>query len=116
MLHRKWKYRIRHIIEAISRIQEYVQGMSEDALTADRKTLDAVIRNFQVISEATKVVPADIHQKYSDIPWRTMRGMRNVLVHNYDEVDVAVVWKTAQTQLPCLVPMLQHILDVESDE
>ena len=116
MLHRKWKLRIRHILEAIRRIHEYTQGMSEEALAADRKTLDAVMCNFQVIDEAAKLVPANIKQKYAEIPWSTMRGMRNVLVHDYDEVDVAVVWKTAQTQLPSLVSMLQRILEVESDE
>ena len=116
MSHRKWKFRIRHILDAISHIQEYTRGMNENILKNDPKTLDAVIRNFQVIGEATKLVPAEVRERYPQVPWTSMRSMRNVIVHAYDQVKVTVIWQTIQGDLPPLYPLLRRILEEEPGE
>lgn len=91
-------------------IQEFIEGMDFEAFTADDKTASAVIRKFEIIGEATKNVPEDIRQKYPQIPWRQMAGMRNRLIHAYFGVDYSLVWETAKNQIPLLQPVIAQIL------
>jgi uncharacterized protein with HEPN domain len=72
--------------------------------------VDAVVRNFQVLGEAARHVPPDIQNKYPEVPWAIMQGMRNILVHDYFKVKVDIVWRTIQADLPPLVAPLQRIL------
>ena len=115
-MHRKWKLRIRHILEAIKRVRSYTQDMELDAFHKDTKTQEAVVRNFQVIGEAVWLVPEEIRAAHTEIPWRLMRGMRNVLVHEYDRVDLDILWDTIQISLPPLVPLLERIYREEPGE
>jgi len=107
---RKWAFRIAHILEAIAKIQRYTQGMTEESFAADERTVDAVIRNFQVIGEAARHVPRDMQTRYQEIPWSLMQGMRHVLVHGYDMVKLEVVWRTMQEELPPLIEPLRNVL------
>lgn len=116
MSHRKWKVRIRHMIEAIDRVSLYTRGMDLEAFSRRSETVDAAIRNLQVIGEAARLVPEHIQQKHPEIPWVSMRGMRNVLVHDYDRVNVPVLWNTIQWNLPPLVPLLNNVLEQEPEE
>ncbi len=110
MLSRKWMFRVRHVLEAIERIRQYTAGMDEAGFAGDQKTIDAVVRNFQVIGEAARRVPEEIQGSHPDIPWSVMIGMRHVLVHDYDTVNISTLWLTIQQDLPPLVPKLQRIL------
>ncbi len=110
MSSRKWMFRVRHILEAIERIRQYTAGMDEAGFAGDQKTIDAVVRNFQVIGEAARRVPEEIQCSHPDIPWSVMIGMRHVLVHDYDTVNISTLWLTLQQDLPPLVPKLQRIL------
>jgi uncharacterized protein with HEPN domain len=80
---RLWRFRIQDILDAISRIQTYVQNIPPEQFYADRKTLDAVERNFILIDEAASQVPSNIQELFPDVPWRDMRDMRNHVVHQY---------------------------------
>ena len=80
---RDWRLRVSDILDAIAAIRRYTQDMDFDAFAADRKTMDAVIRNFAVIGEAARCVPTEITDTTRHIPWRDMREMRNVAVHAY---------------------------------
>lgn len=111
---RKWAFRIEHILAAIAKIQRYTQGMTEESFAADERTVDAVIRNFQVIGEAARHVPQDVQTRYQEIPWSLMQGMRHVLVHDYDAVKLEVVWRTIQEKLPPLIAPLQNVLKEHS--
>jgi uncharacterized protein with HEPN domain len=111
---KKWAFRIEHILEAIAKIQRYTQGMTEESFSADERTVDAVIRNFQVIGEATRYVPKAVQTRYREIPWSLMQGMRHVLVHGYNVVKLDVVWRTIQESLPPLIKPLQNILNENS--
>ena len=108
---RKWKFRLRHILEAIERIEEYTHGMDCDDFRGDQKTIDAVVRNFMIIGEAAQFVAKHVQEAYPDIPWLVMSDMRNVLVHEYDRVKAQVIWDTIRTDLPALVPLLRKVLD-----
>lgn len=108
---KKWKFRLRHILEAIERIEEYTHGMDCDDFRGDQKTIDAVVRNFLIIGEAARLVIEHVQETYPDIPWQVMSDMRNVLVHEYERVKAEVIWDTIRTDLPALVPLLRKVLD-----
>lgn len=107
---RDWRIRIADILDAISAILEFTRGMDHDAFAGDRKTLDAVLRNMTVIGEAASRVPDEVVAGHPEIPWRDMRDMRNILVHEYFGVSTEILWDTVQANLPPLVAPLQTIL------
>ncbi|MDO8636299.1 MAG: DUF86 domain-containing protein [Dehalococcoidia bacterium] len=108
---RKWKFRLRHIIEAIGRISSYIWGMNFEQFKADPKTVDAVIRNFLIIGEAARHIPPEVERDHTQAPWGRMRAMRNILVHEYESIDLKIVWDTAKSDLPLVVPLLQAVLE-----
>lgn len=87
------------VLERADRIERYITD-GQDAFFSDEKTQDAVIRNFEVIGEAVKRVPADYREAHPEIPWKLMAGFRDVLIHGYEGVDLARVWKVAAVDLP----------------
>lgn len=111
MRNRTPKLYILDILEAIQNIEQYVEGLSFDEFVRDRKTIDAVVRNFEIIGEATKSVPEDVKTKYSDIPWKQMAGMRDRLIHEYFGIDLEIVWKTIKDDLPQIKPLIKSIAD-----
>jgi uncharacterized protein with HEPN domain len=80
---RLWEHRVADILDAIRKIQAYVEGMSFRQFQSDPKTVDALIRNFIVIGEAARSVPGEITDKHPNIPWRLMGDMRNFAIHEY---------------------------------
>ena len=78
---RNWEFRLEDINEALELIEEYVINLDFTSWTKDRKTIDAVIRNLEVIGEAANHIPDSMQEKYTQIPWLQMKGMRNLLVH-----------------------------------
>lgn len=80
---RTWEFRLEDISEALERIGEYVEDMDYAAWTKDRKTIDAVIRNLEIIGEAANHIPDAIQEKYMEIAWVQIKGMRNILIHEY---------------------------------
>lgn len=113
---RRWRFRLRHIIEAVERIQRYVEGMSLEEFLADSKTADAVLRNLEVIGEAARLVPEEITARYHQVPWSDMRAMRNVVAHEYDRVNLPTIWDAIQQDLPPLVPLLRQVLEQERQD
>jgi hypothetical protein len=107
----KWKARIRHILESIEKIEAYTGEMDLGEFRSNSLVVDAVLRNFTIIGEAARNVPAEVTAAHPELPWRLMQDMRNVLVHDYPGVDLAVVWRTIQEDLPPLVPLLRRILE-----
>lgn len=108
-----WTFRITDILECIAKIQRYTEGMSMTEFEQNEMVLDAVIRNITVIGEATRYVPVEIQAKYAAVPWSLMRGMRNIVVHQYDDIDVDLTWDTVNRQIPPLIPLLNAIRDRE---
>jgi len=103
--------RIEDILEACTRITGYVGKLNQDEFTEDSRTVDAVIRNLTVIGEAANHIPAEVIQRYPETPWAEMRGIRNIVVHEYFGVSIAIIWKTVQEDIPSLIPLLQKILE-----
>ena len=108
---RNWELRIADIIEAIEKILSYVQGMTFDQFADDPKTIDAVIRNITVIGEAARNVPEEVVERHPSLPWREMRDIRNVVVHEHFGLDHNVGWDTLQRNLPPLLPELKRMVN-----
>jgi len=104
------------ILEAIRNIQEYTRGLTFEEFVKDRKTVDAVIRNFEIVGEATKHIPERIRKKYPKAPWKDMAGMRDRLIHEYFAVKLEVVWKTIKERLPEVRPTIEEVLRKMEEE
>ena len=90
------------ILEAIRAIREYTSGMTYDSFAADRKTLDAVVRNPEIIGEAARSLPEEIKDKGGEIEWKKIIGLKNLLVHEYFGISKPVVWDIVQNKLDLL--------------
>ena len=108
---REWLFRLEDIVESSALIAVYVQGMSYADWVKDRKTIDAVVRNLQIIGEATNHVPEDVQSRYSNVPWAQLRGMRNILIHEYFGVDTDILWRAVTEDVPRLRKQIQKIID-----
>lgn len=108
---RDYRLYIDDIIGAIEKIEKYVEKLSFDEFGQDSKTIDAVIRNFEIIGEASKHIPEEIRGKYPKIPWKEMAGMRDKLSHEYFGVKLEVVWKTIKKRLPEVKTLVNEVLE-----
>jgi len=87
-----------------------MEGLTFEEFKKDRKTADAIIRNFAVIGKAAKNIPDSIKQEHPEIEWKRMTGMRDKLIHEYHGISLKVVWETAEIDLPATKPQLQQLL------
>ena len=102
---------LQHIMESIERIEDYTQGISKEDFMENLQLQDAVIRRLEIIREAVKNIPQDFREKYPDIPWKQIAGMRDVLIHGYLGVDLDLVWKVVEKDIPELKERIRRILD-----
>ncbi len=103
------------IQEAIRRIGEYTAGMTYEAFLEDMKTQDAVIRNLEIIGEATKSLSKELRARHPHVPWKGMAGVRDRLIHHYFGVNLDIVWQIVTDELPEVALQLESILLEESD-
>ena len=102
--------------EAVERISAYIASLDYDDFLSDTKTQDAVIRNLEVIGEAAKKISTEIRSQHSDIPWRSMAGVRDRLIHDYFGVNIDIVWEIATNELPTVAESLNRIAGEVIDE
>lgn len=110
MTFKDWRVRIEDMIEAIERIRRYTDGMDAKRFIADERTVDAVIRNLEVLGEAAKRVPSQVAERHPAIPWSRMSEMRNILVHEYHSVDPSIVFDSVRHDLTPLLAPLRALL------
>jgi len=108
---REYKLFLKDIVKACEYIQEFVEGIDFDQFLKDEKTSSAVIQKFGIIGEAVKNIPEFIKQKYPDIAWKDMAGMRDRLIHGYFGVDYVLVWDTIESDIPEIISSISQILD-----
>lgn len=97
------------IIEAGQKILVYTEGLSFEDFTNDSKTVDAVVRNFEIIGEAVSRIPEDFKEQHLDIDWYRIRGFRNRIVHEYFGIDYSIVWLIKESFLPNLLIRLSNL-------
>lgn len=110
---RKWKIRVQDILDCIKKIQKYTDSLTFEQFQKDEKTQDAVIRNLEIIGEAASHIPLYVQEKYPNLGWFEMRGMRNIMAHEYFGVSLAIVWKAIKQDLPLLLSGLAEIIETE---
>ena len=113
MKKRDFRDYLQDILDAVNDIEVFVDGMSFEQFTKDKKTLNAVVRSIEIIGEASKNIPDSLKAKYRELPWKKMTGMRDKLIHGYFGVDVETLWKAVNENIP---PLKKSILKMLKDQ
>ena len=113
MSKREWKILFEDILECIVKIENYTKGFEFESFATTPMVIDAVVRNIEIIGEASKNIPDEIKQKHSQIPWKKMAGIRNRIVHEYFGVDISIIWFILSKELAPLKKEIQAILNRE---
>ena len=99
------------ILDSGQKILEYTKDLTFEEFQKDNKTIDAVTRNFEIIGEASNLLPDEIKEKYLEIDWYRIRGFRNRIVHDYFGIDLQIIWKITFEQIPSLISNIAHIIN-----
>ena len=108
---RDYKVYMEDILKAAEKVIKYTAGLSPEDFVRDEKTLDAVVRNLEIIGEAVKNVPEDIRKQFPHIEWKKIAGLRDILIHEYFGIDVEIVWDVITNKLPSLKREVRKILE-----
>ena len=113
---RSGEYRdyIEDMTGSIRDIEIFIKGMDFSSFVKDKKTVNAVLRSLEIMGEAAKKVPTDFREKYKQVDWKGMAGMRDRLIHEYDTVDYDAVWKVVTKEVPPLRQQIEKIIRTES--
>jgi len=110
---RTYRFFLEDMLTAMNRVAEYISGLNFNEFKRDYKTVDAVIRNFEIIGEASKNLPIEVKEKYPKVPWDEMYLMRNKISHEYFGVDYEILWDVASNYLPENKSQIEDILKKE---
>jgi len=107
------KNRLEHILESIDNVFEFTEGMSFNDYVADKKGKYAVVKNLEIIGEASYKLTKEFRNKYAEIDWQTIIGLRHVLVHGYYQTEDFIIWGVVQKDLQPLKEQIQTLYDNE---
>jgi uncharacterized protein with HEPN domain len=99
-INREFILYLEDMLLSMERIEEYLTGLDFKHFKMNHMVVDAIIRNFEIIGEASKNIPKNIQDKYSEIPWKKMYGLRNLITHEYFGIDYEMIWEIAKNNLP----------------
>ncbi len=102
---------LRDIVHALEECLEFTADMDYDSFAADARTHKAVVRNLEIVGEAAKKLPAGLRAEYPELPWKSIIGMRDKLIHDYFGVDLRIVWATAGANTRSALPTFRKMLD-----
>jgi len=106
---------LQHLLDAILRVESYTTGLDQAAFLGDPRTQDAVVRQLEIIGEATKKLASETRQRSPSTPWQDIAGMRDKLIHDYFDVDIRRVWNTAKRDLPPLKATVVQLLQGDKE-
>lgn len=101
------------MIDAANKIERYTEGLDYSTFINDDKTIDAVVRNFEIIGEAANRLRSEFHESHNEIEWNRIRGFRNRIVHHYFGIDYEIVWSIIENDLDDLKDQLVDLLNEE---
>jgi hypothetical protein len=104
------RIRLEDLKQAMARVRQYTEGLTYDEFIEDEKTMDAVLRNLEVIGEAARNIPEELRGKYPDVEWHRMIGLRNIISHEYFGVDMQIIWEVATRNVPETEPLVADML------
>lgn len=107
---RDWKSRITDILQAVQDIEQFTQEMTFEEFRKNKMVIQSVLYNFVIIGEASANIPDEIQSLDPTIPWRKMSDMRNVMAHEYFQVNLSIVWQTIHRNLPPILPKLEKLI------
>ena len=99
---------VEDIINSITKIKRYTQGLDYKEFSTNELVIDAVIRNFEIIGESANNIPEEIQKKYNFVEWKEITGFRNVLIHGYFTIEIEMLWDTIKNNLPDLEEHIQR--------
>lgn len=102
---------LEHIQNSVKKVLEYVEGMALDTFRSDSKTQDACVRQLEIVGEATKRLSMPLRDRFGNVPWKDMAGMRDRLIHQYIDVDLMIVWLTITEDATPILINIEAILD-----
>ncbi|MBE9048165.1 DUF86 domain-containing protein [Pleurocapsales cyanobacterium LEGE 10410] len=108
---RNLRLHLSDILTSIGKIERYTIGMSYEQLVADELTFDAVVHNLQIIGEAVKNIPPEIRDRYPEVEWRKIAGLRDIIAHAYFTIDDRIVWDIIQNKLSTLHQNIEQIAE-----
>ncbi len=106
---------LHHILAAIDRIETYLKGVPFQKFLQELLLQDGVVRQLEIIGEASRNLSADLCRSHPEVPWSEIIGLRNRIVHAYFDIDIGVVWEIVQEDLPPLKEQVKHILEDAKD-
>lgn len=110
MFERGIKLYLEDILESVTKIEDFTRGMSLESFKQDVKTIDAVVRNIEVIGEAAKKIPDEIRVQHPTVPWKQIVGARDKVIHEYFGVDLDIIWKTVVEDLPSFRHQIETLM------
>lgn len=116
MSERDYRLFLQDILESIEKIERYTVNLSFDGFNGNEMVTDAVIRNFEIIGEASTHISDEIKSKYPSMPWDKMKSMRNIVAHEYFGIDYDTIWKTIKKSLPVLKVEITKAIELESNK
>ena len=110
MKKRVYKMFVEDILEAMDKIERYIKDLRYEEFVKNEMVVDAVIRNLEIIGEASRNIPEDAREKHPEIPWKRMIGLRNIAIHEYFGIDLSIIWEIITKNIPETRPVIKEML------
>jgi uncharacterized protein with HEPN domain len=107
---RDFRAYLEDVLEAAAKIRDYTAGLTLETFRKDPRTIDAVVRNLEIIGEAIKNVPEQVRLQHPEVTWRRVAGLRDLLIHQYFGIDYEIIWDLVRSKLPVLEGQVRSIL------
>ncbi len=107
---RDYKVYLDDIAQAVRKINSYVSALNQKQFSEDERTIDAVVRNLEVVGEAVKNLPDEIRKKHPEVDWKKIAGLRDILIHEYYGIDIEIIWDIITNKLPALAKQIGVML------